>query len=221
MIEKCIASWSKIMPDYEIICWDETNLDINKFKFAADAYKAKKYAFFSDVHRFDILYSHGGIFLDADVEVLKPFDELLKLDAFSGYEHPTASLKMEEGIVNPGNVLAAKKGAKFLLDILDIYGKMDFGAVEFSPIVFTKYLREKGLEKNNEKQIVDGITIFPTEYFCPIVFDTKKKILTEKTFSIHYFTATWSPKWKKIARRVLGNKTITIIKKMRGGKKDA
>ena len=83
--KKCIASWQKYCPDYEIKRWDETNLDLDKYQFVKDAMKAKKYAFASDVFRTDIIHKHGGIYLDIDVELVKPIDELLSLDCFMGF----------------------------------------------------------------------------------------------------------------------------------------
>ena len=86
LIEKCIESWKKQCPDYEIKRWDESNLDIGKYKFAKEAYDAKNWAFASDVFRYDVLYNNGGIYLDTDVELLKPLDEFLKYNFFAGFE---------------------------------------------------------------------------------------------------------------------------------------
>ena len=86
VVIKCIKSWKEIMPDYEIIRWDESNYDVKKCKFISDAYAEKKWAFVSDYARLDILYDHGGIYLDTDVEVLKSLNDLLDLDGFCGFE---------------------------------------------------------------------------------------------------------------------------------------
>ena len=94
--EKCIESWKKYCPDYEIKRWDETNLDIDKYKFAKDAYEAKKFAFASDVFRTDILYKEGGIYLDVDVELVKPIDDLiLDVDCVMGFETRHSMLNEE------------------------------------------------------------------------------------------------------------------------------
>lgn len=78
LAQKCIASWKKFLPDYEIKEWNESNYDVRKIPYIEQAYNAKKYAFVSDYARFDILYQYGGIYFDTDVEVIKPFDEILK-----------------------------------------------------------------------------------------------------------------------------------------------
>ena len=84
--QKCIASWRKFFPDYEIVEWNEDNFDVRSIPYTAQAYDAKKYAFVSDYARFKILYEHGGIYFDTDVEVIRPFDDILARGAFMGYE---------------------------------------------------------------------------------------------------------------------------------------
>ena len=83
---KCINSWKKFFPDYEIKEWNEDNFDVNIIPYTAEAYEAKKYAFVSDYARFWILYHHGGIYFDTDVEVIKPFDDILERGPFMGRE---------------------------------------------------------------------------------------------------------------------------------------
>ena len=106
--KKCIASWRKYFPDYEIIEWNEDNYDVNKIPYTQQAYAAKKYAFVSDYARFDILYQHGGIYFDTDVEVIKSFDDVLEHGAFMGCEIDGSS---RSGIaVAPGLGIAAAPG---------------------------------------------------------------------------------------------------------------
>jgi mannosyltransferase OCH1-like enzyme len=213
IMEKCITSWSKIMPDYEIRCWDESNLDISKYQFAEDAYAAGKFGFAIDPIRVDIINNHGGIFLDADVEALKPFDCFLHLSAFAGFEGD---------YVAPGLVLAAEKGAPFLNDLLEIYKNTKFDVNNLSsitsPQIFSKYL----ISKNNETPLnpdvireVYGITLFPEEYFNPYNpynKQTKGKLIkTKNTYSIHHYAATWFSKGMKI--KALINKCIKATAK--------
>ena len=82
MAIKCIESWKKFLPDYEIKQWDESNFDVNMIPYAAEAYKAKKYAFVSDFARFWILYNYGGLYFDTDVEVIKPMDNIIAKGPF-------------------------------------------------------------------------------------------------------------------------------------------
>ena len=81
---KCIASWKKYLPDYEIKEWNEDNFDVNVIPYTREAYAAKKYAFVSDYARFKILYEEGGLYFDTDVEVIKPFDDIIARGAFMG-----------------------------------------------------------------------------------------------------------------------------------------
>src|SRR5215510_15199585 len=83
---KCIASWKKYFPNYEIKEWNESNYDVHKIPYTSEAYNAKKYAFVSDYARFDILYQYGGIYFDVDVEVIKQFGDILNDTGFMGME---------------------------------------------------------------------------------------------------------------------------------------
>ncbi len=84
--KKCINSWKKYFPDYEIKEWNESNYDFNKCEYIKEAYKRKKWAFVSDYARFDILYQYGGIYFDTDVEVIRDMRDILKLGPYMGLE---------------------------------------------------------------------------------------------------------------------------------------
>ena len=88
---KCMESWEKYCPDYKIIEWNEQNFDISKNRYVQQAYEAKKYAFVSDYARLAVVYEHGGIYLDTDVELVRPLDELLEHKGFIGMEHSAPS----------------------------------------------------------------------------------------------------------------------------------
>lgn len=85
-IKRCIESWKKYLPDYEIKEWNESNFDLNLCDFTRQSYDKKMYAFTSDVIRLYALYTEGGIYMDTDVEVYKPLDEFLNDEAFTGFE---------------------------------------------------------------------------------------------------------------------------------------
>ena len=116
--KKCIESWRKFLPDYEIIEWNEQNYDVHKIPYISQAYNAKKFAFVSDYARFDILYEHGGLYFDTDVEVIKPFDELVEKGAFAGVEFP--------GKLNAGLGLASSAASPIYKEILDSYKISNF-----------------------------------------------------------------------------------------------
>lgn len=181
MILTCIESWKKHFPGWEIVEWNENNLDINKICYCKEAYSKKKYAFVSDYFRFWILYNYGGIYFDTDVKVLKNFSPLLsENNMFCGFEN-------EIGVA-PGLVLYSKyKNEKLFKEMLLSYENEHFclenGKLNEKTVVvrFTELLQKYSLILNNKKQVVANMTIFPTEYFCPISycpipFLAKKKI---------------------------------------------
>lgn len=105
LAQKCIASWKKYLPDYEIKEWNEDNFDVNIIPYTAEAYAQKKYAFVSDYARFWILYKYGGIYFDTDVEVIRSIDDIIAKGNFMGFETNPNSQKSgdaSEASVNPG-----------------------------------------------------------------------------------------------------------------------
>jgi hypothetical protein len=197
--KKCIESWKKYCPDYEIKRWDESNYDFNKNQYMKEAYELKKWGFVPDYARLDIIYEYGGIYLDTDVELIRNIDDLLKNKAFMGFE-------TNSEFVNPGLGFGAEKGFPLLKEIRDvIYGSRKFkredGSCDTtpSPRFNTEFLQEKGLELNNKMQIIQNLKIYPDDYFCPI--DAHSSILqtTEHTYSIHHFHASWLTKEEKIS----------------------
>ena len=208
---KCIASWRKFFPDYEIIEWNEDNFDVNSIPYTAEAYEAKKYAFVSDYARFKILYEHGGIYFDTDVEVIKSFNDILERGAFMGFE-----LAAPLGAVNPGLGLGVAPGLGLYNELLKKYAGLTFlnddGSMNLTTIVkyTTDLLIEHGLQPTDEIQTVAGITVYPKEYFNPLNDNTGTLEITPNTHSIHWYDKTWlevSPwrmKLSRFAHRYLG-----------------
>ena len=114
---KCINSWKKYCPDYEIIEWNENNFDLNSVTYVKEAYEAKKWAFITDYVRLFVLYEYGGVYMDTDVELLKPIDSFLTLDAFSGFESSNAV---------PTGIISSRKNFKFIKELLDYYNDKHF-----------------------------------------------------------------------------------------------
>jgi hypothetical protein len=208
-LQRCIDSWKKIMPDYEIIRWDESNYDVTKCAYMKEAYEAKKWAFVPDYARLDICYTYGGIYLDTDIETIKPFDDLLSLEGFGGME-----LKKRDtvGGVNVGLAL----GLGFGLAQGQMMGKImrdDYQSLHFnkedgsydltpSPVIQTQSLLKYGLKHVNEVQDINGFAVFPTEYFCPMNQFTGELKITPNTHSIHYYAASWYPPADQERRRL-------------------
>ena len=193
--KKCIASWKKYFPDYKIMEWNESNFDIHVSAYVEEAYKEKKWAFVSDYARFWIIYRYGGLYFDTDVEVIRPFDEILASGPFMGCEYLLDS-NFRVG-VNPGLGLGAEAGMSFYKELLDFYKNIHFlndnGEQNKNTIVdYTSLLLGKhGWVPDNSIQNVAGITIYPSEYFCPLDYMTGKLTITKHTFSIHHYTASW------------------------------
>lgn len=195
---KCIESWKRFMPDYEIKRWGESNFNVNEIAYTAEAYKMKKYAFVSDYARFRILYEHGGVYLDTDVEIIKPLHEILNQGPFLG---------QETGIsINPGLGIAASPKMPFIREILQYYSEMNFfredGSINYDTVVFhtTNKLREHGWT-GKEKEIA-GFKIYGKEYFCPLDYLTNKLTITENTHTIHHYSATWITPQQMLYRKV-------------------
>lgn len=186
---KCIESWKKYCPDYKIIEWNEDNYDVHKNRYMSDAYKNKKWGFVPDYARLDIIHEYGGIYMDTDVELIKPIDDLLKYDSYAGLEEP--------GTVAFGLGFGAEKGNHLVKEMMNSYENLSFyngdGSLNLvpSPVYQTRVLKHHGLSDVNENQIVEGMHIFATDYFCPIEFSTNIMHITSNTRSIHYFTASW------------------------------
>ena len=221
--KKCLKSWKKYFPDYEIIQWDESNFNINCCQYVKKAYEARKWAFVSDYARYKILYEQGGIYFDTDVEVIKSFGDILLNGAFMGCENPD----IQEGIaVNPGLGCAATPGLMFYREILDDYEKSSFynqdGSLNLYTIVqrTTDLLKKHGLQNTIEIQQAAGITIYPTEYFCPINMKSGELKITNNTYSIHRFAASWEKKENiirgkvyRLIYRIFGEKNANKIRK--------
>lgn len=200
LAKKCIDSWKQYFPEYEIIEWNESNFDVNIIPYTAQANTAKKYAFVSDYARLWVLYKYGGIYFDTDVEVIKPFDDILKYGAFIGLE------SCEDGKYAPalGLGFACPPGLEVYQELLESYENDDFitasGKQNLSTIVIrtANILKKYGFVEKDEIQSIKNIIIYPTEYFCPKDFASGRLTITRKTHSIHWYDASWQPKSSRI-----------------------
>lgn len=222
---KCIASWRKYLPDYEIIEWNEDNFDVNAIPYTAQAYEAKKYAFVSDYARFKILYEHGGLYFDTDVEVIKPMDDIIAVGPFMGFEINPCK-ERPYGAVAPGLCLGAKNRMDLYVSILEYYSQLNFinndGSYNTKDAVVnitTRELIKAGLKNTVGTQNVADVTIYPSDYFNPFDDLTGRLNKTENTRTIHWFTKTWlevNP-WRqfisRLIHRVFGVNALTIFRK--------
>lgn len=191
--KKCIESWKKILPEYKLICWNEESFDISCNEYVKEAYDAKKYAFVSDYVRLYALVNFGGIYMDTDVEVLKPLDEYLNYVAFSGFENE---------LFIPTGIMACEKGYKCFVDLLNQYNDRHFimpdGSYDLTTNVkvITDYYVHLGLCMNNSRQIISDFLLMPSITFCPAPEDIRKANM-EKIVTIHYKNGSWLSKKAK------------------------
>ncbi|WP_026519117.1 glycosyltransferase family 32 protein [Butyrivibrio sp. FCS006] len=192
-MQKCIESWKKNCPDFEIREWNEDNYDVHSHPYMEEAYNKKKWAFVTDYARLDVLVRFGGIYLDTDVEVLKDLSPLCQYRAFIGFENPQKT--------NDGQGFGCEPGMPVFREMLECYdGDKPFeiinGALNYveSPKLRTKVLLAHGLVLDGSRQQVDGVEVFPVDYFCPLDYDTGRLMVTDNTFSIHHFDSSWQGK---------------------------
>lgn len=224
LAQKCIASWKKHCPDFEIIEWNEDNCDYLSIPFTAEAYQAKKYAFVSDVMRLAVLEKYGGVYLDTDVELLRDITPLLNDNGFIGFE--------SDRFVNSGQVLAATAHHPVFQAMLEEYKKLHFVNPDGSlntvgcPYLNTDVMEHFGLKRNGQEQIVSGIHVYPADYFNPLDSATGRLNKTENTYSIHWYSMSWLPKSTRlkssvmrICRRLFGADFADKYKRKRGESK--
>ncbi len=198
LAEKCIKSWKKYCKDYEIIEWNEDNFDINSNAFVKEAYEAKKWAFVTDYVRLWAMYNYGGIYMDTDVEVIKPLDKFLHHDAFSGFEDETHI---------PTGIMASEKNGSVIGLLLGEYKDKHFiksdGTFDLTTNVtlITDQLSKYGFVPNNSHQCVEGFVLYPKDYFCPKNYQTDEIEKTKNTHTIHHFTASWQSAETKKAHK--------------------
>ncbi len=215
LAQKCIASWKKYCPDYELKLWNEDTFDLSTNDYVKEAYEAKKYAFVTDYVRLWAIYNFGGIYMDTDVEVLKPLDCFLHHPAFSGFEAPDRI---------PTGIMASEKHGKWAERELEYYQGRHFqkedGSLDLTTnvTIITDNLVKDGFQLNNCYQEHKGIiAMYPNDYFCPKDFFSNKIQITSNTFCVHHFSGSWfSPSAKiiVIARKILGLKLYYFIRNL-------
>jgi hypothetical protein len=209
---KCIDSWKKILPDYELKLWNETNFDIQSVPYTKEAYYARKYAFVTDYVRLYALFHFGGIYMDTDVEVLKSLDDLLYLPGFSGFESETEV---------PTGIMACEQHNVWSKEQLDEYNGKHFITVDekldmtSNVQIISASMASNGFRLQNSYQVYKNcMHLFPKEYFCP-KSRTGILTLTSNTYCIHHFAASWDTPQLKLKRwffrKLLGPKITDFL----------
>lgn len=232
LAQKCIASWKKYLPDYEIKEWNEDNFDVNIIPYTAEAYTAKKYAFVSDYARFWVLYKYGGLYFDTDVEVIRPIDDIVARGNFMGFEtDPTPQQKEDasEASINPGLGLGVAPGLGLVKKLLAAYDGRHFVHEEnmrnqITVVhITTQLLLENGLKYvEGIQKLNDDLYIYPSEYFCPINVTTGRIHVEKNTRTIHHYAGTWVDKkfsLKELIKKLLPERLVLAIIHWKSGKK--
>lgn len=207
--KKCIASWRKFLPDYEIKEWNESNFDVKKSKYTNEAYRLKKYAFVSDYARLCALYNEGGIYFDTDIDVKKSLTPLLNNKSFIGWE---------ADYIGTG-VMAAEPHQKWIKDVLDTYtghgfilwsGKLNN---EPNPYRVTRILKRYGLVIDKKYALLkDDIVVYPFEYLCAHYEDRTKYLITDNTYCVHQYEGSWTDKNVSVIDKILKRYTNLKVK---------
>lgn len=217
LIIRCIESWKKFLPDFEIIEWNEDSFNINTNNYIKEAYENKKWAFVSDYIRLHVLYNYGGVYLDTDIELLKPIDGLLDHGAFVGFESKKYLLT---------GIIGAEKKHPWIEGLLSYYDEKSFynsdGTFDLSPNVIN--ITENTVEmyslnlNDSYQELAENLAVYPKEYFCPSDYGdnlkTQKKKTTKKSYCIHHYNGSWLTTWGKVKVSIKSSLFGKSIKKL-------
>ncbi len=188
-LQKCIDSWKKHCPDYEIVEWNENNYDIGKHIYMKQAYEAGAYGFVPDFARLDILYNEGGFYLDTDVEIIRSIDELRYQAAFCGVE--------KWQVLNFGGLSGAVKENQMIKAFLEARSDIAFynedGTQNRNTCGYydTRVALDFGYKVNGETQAINGMNIYAYDYFHSYDYMSGTINKTENTYSVHWFNGGW------------------------------
>lgn len=219
LAKRCIASWKKYCPDYEIIEWNEDNFDIAAYPYASYCYRQRKWAFLSDFVRLVVVEAHGGLYFDTDVELVRKPDFLLEHEAFFGFENETN--------INTGHGFGAMAHAPSVNAMLSTYLSLRPNIdgtfpIMGCPVLNTAALVELGLQCSGRRQTVAGAEIYPAEYFNPYESSTGRLRRTKETVSIHWYSMSWlnrgqilRSKFTRPFHRLFGDQCFAWMKRSR------
>lgn len=217
LAKDCIASWHKFMPDWEYKLWNEDNFDVNSVPYVKEAYEARKFAFVSDYVRLCALEGEGGVYLDTDVEAFKSFEDLMKFEAFGGFEGskylPLCTC-----------IMASMAHGKWVKEMLDAYQNRHFitedGCFDMTTNVqfITSIMQKNGFIQNGKEQDYKDLHVFPVDYFCPRQ-TTGEYLKTGNTYCDHLGMGSWSTSsgggWKSKVRKIVGSKNMARLIKLK------
>ncbi len=187
--EARLATWRRHLPGYEIRRWDESTFDLSASRFSREAADRSDWAFVSDYARLRIVHEHGGIYLDTDVEILGPMDDLLAYQAFFGFQ--------QDQTVNTGHGFGAVPRQPVVAALLAAYEAQAFVRPDGSPDRTpcpkrdAPVFEQLGFRLDGTRQERHGVVILPAECFSPKSFESGQVAVTPQTYGIHHFDASW------------------------------
>lgn len=198
-VQKCIASWEALLPDYRIMRWDESNTPFDQMPFLKVLHKQKRWAFIADYVRLYAIFKHGGIYFDTDIEVIRPFDDLLREKAFIGFQ---TEIGMSKYPFNTA-VIGCEKGNRFVEDCLretEKKQRMNYHPMA-APVVSSELLMNKyGVDIYGTQRLED-VLLLTKDYFYPFSWmeSFDKSCITSNTLAIHWWEDSWGTKKKNMA----------------------
>ena len=221
-----IDDWKKNNPRFRFIEWNEENFDISSAcNFVKDAYKAGEMAFVSDYVRLYAIYNYGGVYLDTDVKLIKPLENVINMfpNGYMGFE--------DENKINSGLGFGSPKGNEIIKKMINYYNRLTFNLSKMDsqacPVINSLVLKNEGIILNNKIQQVNGFKILPTDFLCPKSVYEGSFNLTNNTISIHEYNASWMNRRKKYwmyfiftVKRILPKKLVVFLRRGCGNKYD-
>lgn len=207
--KRCIKTWKKCCLDYEIICWNESNFDVNANQYIKTAYELKQWAFVSDYARLKIIYDNGGIYLDTDVELVKNIDFLLQNDCYMGIA--------QNGNINTGFGFGAVKHHKMIYELLLCYEELEFDVNNkiTCPVRDTELFKKYGYNYEDKEQIIEDVHLYPAKFMDPILPGNNSSLLCDDTVSIHHYSGSWLNRWSRFKRAIICNIGVSRIQRLR------
>lgn len=213
-VRKCIRSWEKYCPDYEIVRWDESNFNVKSHPFCKSAYEAKAWAFVSDYARLRVVFEHGGIYLDTDVEVLRSLDDLLENQCYIG-------VQQSGRLCTTGLGFGSAEASPVVHEMLSQYDELVFSweaAKDLAcPALNDRVIRAYGYKGDGmgDTELLGMVTVYPCRYFDPITPGDSENLLCSETYSIHHYSNSWGSTKDVLRRkliRMIGTERVAKIK---------
>ena len=212
MAEKCIASWRKYCPDFEIKEWNERNFDISKNPYCVKAYKSKKWAFVSDYVRLAVLAEHGGFYQDTDSELIRPIGDLCDKEFICGTEENNDTIS---GIIAGFFGVSPKNRA--MIEILSMMESNEYSENTVLMHVLNQYFLERGYDPNlKEVQVINGIHIYPPDYFSAKDNALGEYRVTKNTYAVHHYSSSWkhNRRIRELIKKILGVRGMRLLRKI-------